>query len=288
MGYENINLIAKYIKRMQRNKTDSVIAVSGPEGMGKSTCSLQILLRVMKGERDSDRKFNFERNIAYTAPEVDPKMRAAPEGTGMIIDEAGRLFYKRDAMTARTREGIKLFQQIRFKSLAVFANIPPFFSLDKEIREQRVWLWIHVYERGKAMYFIKDPNVFTEDPWHTKENQKIIARKYKGPIDGIDALLDGYRETKNFMGEFSFPKLPFGFEERYQRISFDRKLQKDMDGTDTKQVKRWKYIAHVWGKEAMFYSHEAGCKLTQTKLAELGKISTSVVSRLFDEEAKIV
>jgi len=286
MAYENINLIAGYVKRMQRNKTDSVIGVSGPEGIGKSTCSLQILLRVMNEEKDSDRKFNFERNVAYTAGEVDPKMRAAPTGTGLIIDEAGRLFYKRDAMTARTREGIKLFQQIRFRNLAVFANIPPFFSLDKEIREQRIWLWIHVFSRGKAMYFIKDPNVFSEDPWHTALNQKIIARKYKGPMDGIEALLDGYRETKNFMGEFSFPKLPQDFEERYQHISFDRKLQKDMDGTDTKQVKRWKRVAQAWGKEAIYQSHEAGHVLTQTKLAEMGKISSSVVSRLFDEEVK--
>jgi len=281
MAYENLHEVVGYIKRMQENKTDSVIGVSGLEGIGKSTCSLQLLFRVLANETDEGRKFDLERNIAYTAPEVDPKMRAAPEGTGIVIDEAGRIFYKRDAMTARTREGIKLFQQIRFKRLAVFANIPPFFSLDKEIRENRIWLWIHVYERGKAMYFIKDPNVFSDDPWHTTENQKIIARKYKGPMDGIDALLDGYRRTKNFMGEFSFPKLPQSLELKYQDISFEKKLQKDVSSSDSGQVKRCKEIARSWGLEL-----RDKYNVNQKELSKLGNTSSTWVSRLLAEKGE--
>ena len=233
--------------------------------------------RILKDEADIDRIFNLNRNIAYTSTEVEPKMKSAPAGTGLIIDEAGRLFYKRDAMTARTREGIKLFQQIRFRNLAVFANIPPFFSLDKEIREQRIWLWIHVYARGSAMAFIKDMNVFSEDPWHTKRNQQIISKYYRGPADGQDALLDGYRETKNFIGEFKFPRMPAEVETQYEKISFERKLIKDVPlETKNKIAMKWKHRARILGNELVHCPLEYPVK----KIAGMLSLTPSAVSQL--------
>lgn len=279
--YQNINAIADTVKEMQGLKTDSLIGISGPEGVGKTTCSYGILNRVMRGEVDIDRIFNLNRNIAYTSTEVEQKLKNAPMDTGLIIDEAGRIFYKRDAMTARTREGIKLFQQIRFRHLAVFANIPPFFSLDKEIREQRIWLWIHVYSRGSAMAFIKDMNVFSEDPWHTKRNQQIIAKYYRGPSDGQEALLDGYRETKNFIGEFKFPRMPVDVEERYEKISFERKLVADVP-VETKNAiaLKWKSRVKILGNELVHCPLEYSVK----DIAKMLKLTPSALYMILTDK----
>jgi len=248
VAYQKLNGLVKTIKELQQYNTDSVIGITGSEGTGKSTLTLQFLRRLLYDYRaDSDMRFNLERNVAYTANEVDKKLRAAPDGTGLNIDEAGRLFYMRDAMTRLTREGIKLFQQIRFRRLAIFLNIPPFFSLDKEIRNKRIWLWIHVVEKGHALYFLRDENVFAPDPWHAKKNMDLIERYYKGPKSGLDALINGYKNTVNFIDEFEFPRLPSDIEERYSAISHERKLAPDEPVSITNREKLWRDRARKAG-----------------------------------------
>jgi len=292
--YENLQLIANKIKEVQSLKADSLCGISGPEGVGKTACSYHLLTRVMADETDIDRIFNLHRNIAYTASEVDLKLKTVPIDTGLIIDEMGRIFYKRDGMTTVAKDGIKLFQQIRFRHLACFGNIPVLYDLDKDIRK-RIWLWVHVYERGSAMVFIKDMNVFNADPWHTAENQAIVARHYSGPRDGQDALLSGYRETKNFIGEFKFPPMPPEVELEYEKISFERKLVKDVAPEARNKIAlRWKERVRILAGEMVSggYRFDGGkMEYESYTLEDIAKIlnlaSTGQISEIISgEEAK--
>lgn len=271
MGFDGMNALVSVIKEKQETDDDSVIGVSGIEGAGKSTLSIQILRRVLGDECDSDRIFNVERNIAYTRDEVDKKLRTLPQMSGLIIDEGGRSLYRRDWMKAGNVALIKLFQQLRFMNQAIFINIPPFFSLDKDIRDKRIWLWLHVTTRGEAMLFLRDKNVFEEDPWHLKQNQKIIKRSYKGPKDGEEALQLGYMKTINYVDSFAFPKLPEDIEDQYTKISHERKLLADEIIPSKRETVLEKRLA------ATISELEGPCDYDQLKVADvLGLSSQSV------------
>lgn len=228
MVSKNFKDLVNIINKRIANGMDAVIAVSGEEGIGKSTFTLQLALELLKDKSGVD-AFDMERNIAYTAEESLNKIADAPFKSCVVIDEAGRLFFKRDAMSSKTKKGVKLFQQIRFKNLCVLMAIPPFFSLDREIRNNRVWIWVHIYARGKGLVFLKDRNIFIDDPWHQAETQGNIYRKYHTVGDSQAKLIAGYTKSKNFVGVISFDKLAPDFEKRYTDISHVRKLTKDVE-----------------------------------------------------------
>lgn len=221
MKYQNIRVLADLIKTRQDSDMDAVLAISSDEGLGKSTLSIQLAMLIIQN-------FDLEKNMAYANKEIMAKFKDLEPNKGLIIDEAIRAIYKRDWMKNLNKTLIKLFAQIRFKRLFIILNIPNFLDLDKQIRNHRVFMWIHIYERGKAVIFKRSDSAYDkEDPWDLRSGQKIVRRYYKSSLDDKDELLKGYKKQFTYVGHMTFPDLPDNVKKKYLAISHKRKMEED-------------------------------------------------------------
>lgn len=102
-----------------------------------------------------------------------------PEYSAVDADEIVSLFFKRNWFDADQIDGIELLNKCRDRHLVVGGNLPSFWDLDSALYSI-VTFRVHIPRRGVAWVFMKDPNPFTVDSWHKKENEKIF-RKHKNP-----------------------------------------------------------------------------------------------------------
>lgn len=274
----------RYFGDRQNNKFDNLIAVSGKRGKGKTTTTIQFLIRLLISGME---KFDLDKNIAYTQKESIKKLIALPEKSGINLDEGIRAFYKRNWNKKDQKELIILMNQIRFKRLTVMVNIPDFFDLDKDLLKH-IELWFLVPVRGKIMVFVQDENAFETDPWHLKENQKIIKKYYKRPSDGLERLMEGYRNTKNYIGEFSVPQLPKDMEEKYETMAKEKKLTPEEKG-ETEEEEKNKYIDRLKKKEeernrAIYILVKNG--INTSMLAEAYELGTRRIWEIVNDQEK--
>lgn len=194
--------IVKIIQESLKTDLDSVVAVGGIEGSGKSTLSILLC-------RKLDDKFRLDRNVIFqpTVSVVTKKIYGLPRYSPISIDEAMRTMYKRNFATTESKTQALIFSMCRKQNKPIFLNIPNFFDLDSYYRNHRVRVWIFIPKRGLAMVLMKDPSPFIADPWHQKENQKIMERIMKKDKFNIGKLIQALRTTRNYVYEFEFPDL---------------------------------------------------------------------------------
>jgi len=194
--------LVKIIQESLKTDLDSVVAVGGIEGSGKSTLSIELCMKL-------DPKFRLDRNVIFqpTVSVVTKKIYGLPRYTPLSIDEAMRTMYKRNFATTESKTQALIFSMCRKQNKPVFLNIPNFFDLDSYYRNHRVRVWIFIPKRGLAMVLMKDPSPFISDPWYQKENQKIIERIMKKDKFNIGNLIKALRSTRNYVYEFEFPDL---------------------------------------------------------------------------------
>ena len=193
----------KIIQESLKTDLDSVVAIGGIEGSGKSTLSIHLCRKL------DPEKFRLDRNVIFqpTVGVVTKKIYGLPRYSPISIDEAMRTMYKRNFATTESKTQALIFSMCRKQNKPVFLNIPNFFDLDTYYRNHRVRVWIFIPKRGLAMVLMKDPSPFIADPWHQKENQKIIERIMRKDKFSIAKLIQALRTTRNYVYEFEFPDL---------------------------------------------------------------------------------
>ncbi len=202
---------------------DVVIAITGREGVGKTTLALEIAFAI-------DPTFSLDANILFN-PETDDlvkKIFSLPPGSVILVDEAIKTSYKRRFATETNIVLNQIYTLCRKqKKISIFC-MPRFFDFDEFFRNHRIRFWIHVFERGKAAIFIiDDENPFSSDPWHVKENFKRINRRRRSfwePSSQV-SLEQSFSSVRNFYASLVFPPLPVevmdAYRERVEKTSAD-------------------------------------------------------------------
>ena len=160
------------IKR-QNKDLDAVIGVTGFEGSGKSSLSIQFAKYIAK---HNGTKFTLDKNIIYgdDYEKVIRTLKTMPPKSVIILDEAISLLYKRNSNTKNQKKINILFSIIRQKNYIIFLNIPNITDIDSFYLNHRILAMIQIFARGYYYVLGASPNPYAED----KFNIKIASQLY--------------------------------------------------------------------------------------------------------------
>jgi len=152
-----------------RNDWDSVVSVTGMEGVAKSTFAIQLCAKI-------DKYFRLKNNITYRYDNLVDKVYGLPKYAAIMADEMGLIAFSREAMTKANRDLVKALMVCRDQNKALVLCIPNFWFLDSYVRNHRTTYWIHLPQieikgnriRGFAEVRRKKENRWGNEPYWQK------------------------------------------------------------------------------------------------------------------------
>jgi ABC-type dipeptide/oligopeptide/nickel transport system ATPase component len=211
-----LDRLALGINRRLAANNDYWMAITGPEGSGKSSLAMKIAKAV-------DDKFTVERNVVVN-PTVENVLELIihSDVKAIVIDEAVNIAYNKEHFKSENIFFTRLSAVCRKKNKFIILCIPRMRSLDSALRNHRLRSWIFVPERGTAVVMV--PNVrnpFCSDPWYLKTNEKW-AEKGEGRAKVADIStgheINVLKGTKTYWFHFRFTKLDELTEHKYKEL----------------------------------------------------------------------
>src|SRR6056297_4047322 len=192
--------IAKFAKGLTKNKKDGVLSISGQTGEGKSVLAVEIAKRF-------DGRFNFDRNLIYSRKELKEKIETF-RPSAFIVDEAINVVYKREWNKSGQKDLIKLLNICRSKGHLIIFVQPAFTDMDKDIRKERVRLWIYAKKRGIGIVFRPIRSISGDvDPFKLDELNTVV-KKYVYKMGEFIGTLEGCYRSENFLNFIRWDNLP--------------------------------------------------------------------------------
>lgn len=140
------DLRTKWIQRIKQTPdtdNDTVIVITGKEGVGKSTFARWLAKHI-----NPDFTTAW---VVFSGTEFMELAVKLPPGSVIILDEATEGGYSRDAMTTRNKELTKFLMVSRQRRLTTIILFPNIRWLDPYISEHRAAYWALVERRGLAL-----------------------------------------------------------------------------------------------------------------------------------------
>lgn len=207
--------ISKYAKGLTKNKKDCVLCVSGMTGEGKSVFACDLA-------KEYDKRFEYERNLIYSRKELKEKIETFPP-SAFIIDEAINVLYKREWNKSAQKDLIKLLNICRSKGHLLIFVQPVFNDMDKDIRQERVRLWIYVLKRGVGIVFRPVRTLSgSVDPFKLDENNKLV-KKFVNKMDSFTGTLEGSYRSENFLAFIRWDDMPEEEYLLYEKVKDEKK-----------------------------------------------------------------
>jgi uncharacterized protein (DUF924 family) len=225
--YSNTTAIAKsFVKRAKQDR-DVVVAITGYEGEGKSNMAADIMIEILRdiGKSDDEIMDNFNNYMIYSPnkKEMEEKITTKEKYAPINSDEAIKALYKLNWNSRDQRFLNMLYALCRKENKINLLCIPRFTDLNEYFRTHRVMYWIHIVDRGLGVMMKKDDvNIFSSDPWHIYENDKMvkIATKRKKIIDyDADDKINILSKSFTFVTLVKSEKL----EPKFQKIYLEGK-----------------------------------------------------------------
>ena len=183
------NQLRKGYKKVTEGDQDRVYVVTGREGLGKSTLTMQLAYVV-----DQNISLN---NIVFTANQLEKRIKESKQFTAIIFDEGFSGLSSKGAISRENKRLVRLLMMMRQRNLFLFIVLPSFFLLEK---------YVGIF-RSTALF-----NVLA-----SRKNFKL--RYYK--VYNYHKKKELYIKGKNLM-DYSRPKLPKSYR-------FYRKLPPTID-----------------------------------------------------------
>jgi len=246
--------LAETIDRMQDNKFDCIIFVTGLRGLGKSTLSYKLASRIKA-------PFNPERDIAYKRDDVVRLLAKKKRGV-IFADELVNVAFNRDFYEQEQKQLIKALNMYR-DSCNVFIGCIPFFATMDTQLQKLCKIRIDVVRRGVAIIQTQIHSMYTSDPWDVRNNQKV-ERKWVGRKN------PKYSQFSTYRGILRFNDLREDQRIKYERIKQEKRNKIFKEGEEPPEAKsRYSNLAKlieegkIWSKD-MFRTFCEGMDLKFT------------------------
>ena len=230
-GLYNLKLFVKHcIRKRIRQDFDSVIAITGENGTGKSVLAIYMSLL-------ADPKYRLDKNCLYIPDENEftNTFNKMHKYEVIHVDEAARSMHKHK-WSSNLQQKINLLYDVeaRKKQIATILILPRFTDLNEKFRNFRVRYWIHVMARGWAIIQERDADKDLDDPWHMKEYFKLKAKKTTGRSLNTqeNILIEEKICARNFVGTLWFPDIIPTLKTEYLT---QLKIAKKIDKKKTKE-----------------------------------------------------
>lgn len=224
--YVSIKLISEKARIKVRQDYDCVIAITGSEGVGKSSLAIRL-------GREIDDDFKMEKNILFSPIETEVKdaVTKLPKYSVIILDEAIKVLYKLNWNTKLQKMLNTLYTLCRKENKVTILCIPRLTDLSEMFRNHRVKIWIHISRRGCALIFLKNDSPFSDDTWSFRIMQKRTDKINWSAID-FNKQIGLVKKLPTFFGAFHFNDLDPKLKDRY--ITLRDKEGKKYRGLDFK------------------------------------------------------
>lgn len=275
---DNLITFANILKKRAERDWDATVAISGEEGVSKSTLAFWL-------GQEIDPKFEFERNELF-AVEIkdilekitDPKIRA------IIGDEAIKWLYKRNWQTRGQTFINQLYTLCRKENKITILCIPRFVDLNEYFRNHRVKYWIYCIHRGLAVIFIRDWSPFTiKDPWWMNDNQKRIENMKGWKNLDIKKKIKMLSRCRGYLMVIGYPDMPDDVKQRYKEVKnkyvYEGEVKRDMSAEISQTKLREKEVKLNMIKYLMLHD-----KKSMKQTGEIMGINNITVKSLISEE----
>jgi len=225
-NFDEINpeeLVKSWKKRTEAD-FDAVIAITGEEGISKSTlatwCIIEGLLYDGFTEEQIPGMINNYTIFSPNKERVKKQIMEAPRHSIINADEAIKILYKLNWHTDIQKFLNMLYALCRKENKISILCIPRFTDLNEFFRKHRIKFWVHVIDRGVGILFAKDWNPFTDDPWWMKEGMDIIKKSYgrKKVVDfDTQEKINMLSKVRNFVAIVKFEDLPTAIKKIYRK-----------------------------------------------------------------------
>lgn len=194
-GPEFIQYLAGELRYRQQRGFDNIVMVTGPERSGKSTFAQHLAMAL-------DPNFPAE-HVTFKIKDFNHVIATAPEGSTIIMDEAGIDMYSQEWWDEFQVELVKKLFVIGVKHLTLILVIPHRLDLNKKIRDRRVHYWVNVAHTPDSLdrgYAVIRKAVVSE--WVQDIFWDIVAWCRFGPLSG--PAWDEYEKKKmSFVDEIN-------------------------------------------------------------------------------------
>lgn len=187
----------EWIRDHNKQDMDSVIMITGYEGLGKSTFATWLAYEL-------DRKFKIAQIVFYDVKDFWKQAKNEEHYRVIMSDEAMKFLLAYDWMKGETKAIITELAFCRYRRKFFIFIVPSRKKVVEYVRDHRALFWVYVRDRGRVDLHIGD----------------IQGESYKW-----------YEQMKwKMVGKARYPDLPQRIKERYQARKAEEKVLDEQRG----------------------------------------------------------
>lgn len=231
----NIEGFAKELNVRINCNFDSVIIVDsgGVKGTGKSVFSMSLAKALCKLIN-----YSFSLDLIIFNPDearIVELVKTLPDGAPIIIDEASKVFYKRDFQKDYQKNLIKFINVCRKFRKIIILNNPDFWDLDKDLRNLADFRAV-IVKRGLVQIRGKSPNPDLKDKWLRDASIEKIEESTKGNITNLDGVCAALRRLPNHLYDITIPDMDKDEYSRYENLAKKEELKSFIEDKPTEYI----------------------------------------------------
>lgn len=230
-----LNKFAQGFKDKVRDNWDVVIVITGYNGVGKSSLAWALSNLI-------DDAFNMKKQTLWSegSEEAIELIQELDNYKVIWYDEAVHQFSNDEWFSKDSKQFGKEYTVNRSENKVHILCIPDFEKLTKYMRDYRVRYHFHVYDRGKALFRMKDTtNPVKRSSWNDEYLKKYLEKRFysKGKTPSTKDIVASWKRMSNAHKRIVyFPKMPSGLENKYNALKDQRKRRSLVQAEESKKT----------------------------------------------------